>query len=45
MITDSIGLDVSKDKLDVHRLSDGEFAQFENTKKGFNPDFPSGRVI
>ena len=35
MITDSIGLDVSKDKLDVHRLSDGEFAQFENTKKGF----------
>lgn len=35
MITDTIGLDVSKDKLDVHRLSDGEFAQFENTKKGF----------
>jgi transposase len=35
MITDTIGLDVSKDKLDVHRLSDGVFIQFENTKKGF----------
>lgn len=35
MITDTIGLDVSKDKLDIHRLSDGEFAQFENTVKGF----------
>ena len=35
MITDTIGLDVSKEKLDVHRLCDGEFAQFDNTVKGF----------
>ena len=35
MIIDTIGLDVSKDKLDVHRLSGGEFARFDNTAKGF----------
>ena len=35
MIADTIGLDISKDKLDVFRSSDGEFAQFDNTAKGF----------
>ncbi|ASM71511.1 MULTISPECIES: IS110 family transposase [Roseobacteraceae] len=32
---DTIGIDISKDKLDVHRLLDGRFAQFPNTKPGF----------
>lgn len=31
----TIGVDISKDKLDVYRLSDGTFAQFPNTKHGF----------
>jgi transposase len=31
----TIGVDISKDKLDVHRLDDGTFAQFPNTKRGF----------
>lgn len=35
MTDDSIGVDISKDKLDVHRLSDGAFAQFSNTGSGF----------
>lgn len=36
MIDDSIGIDISKDKLDCHRLSNGAFAQFPNTACGFN---------
>lgn len=28
MTNDSIGTDISKDKLNVHRLSDGAFEQF-----------------
>lgn len=35
MTDDSIGIDISKDKLDCHRLSDGAFEQFPNTKTGF----------
>jgi transposase len=35
MTDDSIGVDISKDKLDVHRLRDGTFAQFPNSKRGF----------
>lgn len=35
MTGDTIGVDISKDKLDVHRLSDGAFAQFPNTPGGF----------
>ena len=35
MTDDSIGIDISKDKLDCHRLSDGAFEQFPNTKSGF----------
>jgi transposase len=35
MTDDTIGVDISKDKLDVHRLRDGTFAQFPNTKRGF----------
>lgn len=35
MNDDSIGIDISKDKLDCHRLSAGAFAQFPNTKSGF----------
>lgn len=35
MTDDTIGVDISKDKLDVHRLRDGTFAQFPNTKGGF----------
>lgn len=51
MLEDSIGVDISKDKLDVHRLSDKTFAQFPNTKSGFEtlrrwigPDLPT-RVV
>ncbi len=51
MSEDSIGIDISKDKLDCHRLSDGAFAQFSNTKIGFQklrrwigPDLPT-RVV
>ena len=35
MSNDSIGTDISKDTLDCHRLSDGTFAQFPNTARGF----------
>lgn len=35
MMDDSIGVDVSKDHLDVHRLSDGAASRFANTAAGF----------
>lgn len=35
MTNDSIGIDISKDHLDVYRLSDEQCAQFENTKTGY----------
>ncbi len=35
MSNDSIGIDISKSKLDVHRLSDGAARSFANTKSGF----------
>lgn len=35
MTSDSIGVDISKDHLDVHRLSDGAVARFPNTSVGF----------
>ena len=35
MMDDSIGVDVSKDNLDTHRLSDGASARFANTSAGF----------
>ena len=35
MTDDGIGVDVSKDHLDVHRLSDGGAARFANTTAGF----------
>jgi transposase len=35
MIHDSIGIDISKDHLDAHRLSDGAAARFANTPAGF----------
>lgn len=35
MTEDTIGIDISKDTLDAHRLSDGASARFENTKAGF----------
>lgn len=34
MTEDSIGIDVSKAKLDVHRLSDGAYRIFDNTPSG-----------
>lgn len=34
-MNDSIGIDVSKTKLDCHRLSDGAYTSFDNTKTGF----------
>ena len=34
-MNDSVGIDISKDKLDVHRLSDGAFVQFSNNTRGF----------
>lgn len=34
-MNDSIGIDISKATLDCHRLSDGAFASFANTKTGF----------
>jgi transposase len=34
-MNDSIGIDISKTKLDCHRLSDGAFETFANTKTGF----------
>ncbi len=33
-MTDTIGIDISKDHLDAHRLSDEKTAQFANTKAG-----------
>ncbi len=35
MTNDSIGIDISKDSLDVHRLSDGGTATFPNSPRGF----------
>ncbi len=35
MTNDSIGVDISKDSLDVHRLSDGATARFSNDPDGF----------
>lgn len=35
MTADTIGVDIAKDKLDVHRVGDGAFAQFPNTPRGF----------
>ena len=35
MMEDSIGVDISKDHLDAHRLSDGGAAQFANSQAGF----------
>lgn len=34
MIIHTIGIDVSKDTLDAHRLADGKFRSFTNTKQG-----------
>ena len=34
IMTDTIGIDISKDHLDAHRLSDEKFAQFANNKAG-----------
>ena len=35
MTEDTIGIDISKDTLDVHRLNDGASARFDNTRPGF----------
>ena len=35
MTNNSIGIDISKDFLDAHRLSDGAAARFPNTPAGF----------
>lgn len=35
MTNDSIGIDISKDFLDAHRLNDGAAARFTNTPAGF----------
>jgi transposase len=35
MFEDTIGVDISKDHLDVHRLSDGAVARFGNDRAGF----------
>lgn len=35
MMSSSIGIDISKDHLDAHRLSDGAAARFPNTSVGF----------
>jgi transposase len=35
MTNSSIGIDISKDRLDVHRLSDGAYRQFDNDISGF----------
>lgn len=51
MTDDSIGIDISKDHLDVHRLSDGQYAQFTNTGHGFTAlqrwigDIATARVV
>lgn len=50
-MNDSIGIDVSKDHLDAHRLSDGQAARFANTKAGFEElrkwigNAPPARVV
>ena len=36
MTSDSIGVDISKDHLDVHRLSSGAAARFPNSSAGFS---------
>jgi len=35
MTDDSIGIDISKDHLDAHRLSDGAAPRFTNAVAGF----------
>lgn len=35
MIDDSIGIDISKDQRDCHRMSDGALAQFPNSGTDF----------
>lgn len=35
MTNDSIGVDISKDFLDAHRLSDGDTACFQGNRDGF----------
>ncbi len=35
MTLSTIGMDISKDFLDVHRLPDGETQRFDNTKAGY----------
>ncbi len=51
MTNDSIGVDISKDKLDVHRLHDGADQQFANAPQGFSAlrdwigDTPPARVV
>ena len=51
MTEDSIGVDVSKDNLDAHRLSDGASARFANSARGFRAlakwlgSEPSARVV
>ena len=37
MMDDTIGIDVSKATLDVHRLSDGKMTSFSNNTAGFKP--------
>lgn len=50
-MNDSIGVDISKDKLDCHRLSDGGYQQFPNTAQGFQRlrrwigQTPAARVV
>jgi transposase len=34
MLNDTIGVDISKDHLDAHRLGDGESRRFTNDKSG-----------
>ena len=36
MTQNTIGIDISKATLDVHRLADGQSIQFENAQKGFD---------
>lgn len=50
-MNDSIGIDVSKDHLDAHRLSDGQAMQVANSKAGFEKlrrwigNTPPARVV
>ncbi|EIM75852.1 transposase IS111A/IS1328/IS1533, partial [Nitratireductor aquibiodomus RA22] len=34
MTNDTIGVDISKDHLDAHRMSDGKSQRFDNDKAG-----------